>query len=175
MTLKTTLRRLIDIVKTECPTEPAYVSLQQGRTVVTVARQDTDTVVHAYAEGGVSQTKAYLEQEGVEAHDGAWFQDGMPEDQGTKVWIGAVAYKSDEPKPGLWVDAFPIRPSAGDVLASMYQEFEDEGLVPPDKLDAFLVAVEPNVVILEPDEIEAMLVRHTVTAQPHTGSTRELD
>ncbi|MBX3110967.1 MAG: hypothetical protein KF857_03075 [Fimbriimonadaceae bacterium] len=175
MTLRTTLRRLVEIVRETCPGEPAYVSVQQGRTVVSVARRDTDTVVLAYADGGVTATKAYLKQEGVEAHDGAWFADGMPQDMGTRVWIGAVSYRSDEPKPGLWVDAFPVRPSAGDVLEAMYAEFQDEGLVPEGKLDAFLAQVEPNVVILEPDEIEGMLVRHTVTAQPREASPRELD
>lgn len=175
MTLRTTLKRLVEIVRDECPGEPAYVSLQQGRTVVTLARKTDGVVVLAYAEGGVTVTKAYLEQEGIEAHDGAWYDDGMPQDQGTRVWIGAVAYRSDEPKPGLWVDAFPVRPSPGDVLEALYAEFQDEGLVPEGKLDAFLAQVEPNVVILEPDEIEGMLVRHSVTAQPREGSPREMD
>lgn len=175
MTLQTTLARLMDIARNECPDEAAYVSVQAGRTVVTLAHRKKDTVIVAFAEAGVSQTKAYLEQEGVESQDGAWFDDGIPQDMGTRVWIGAVAYKSDEPKPGLWVDAFPVRPSAGDVLETMYAEFVAEGLVPSGKLDSFLTAVEPNVVILEPDEIEGMLVGHSVTAQPRDVSSREMD
>lgn len=74
--------------------------------------------------------------------------------------IAAVAYKSDEKKPGLWVDCFPHQPTHSEVMTKLLAEFNDDGTLETTDNDLFAKIAVPNIVILSPAEIQQYIGRN---------------
>ncbi len=74
--------------------------------------------------------------------------------------IAAIAYESAERRPGLWVDAFSYRPTPGDAVSRLLEEFLEDGSIEAVDADLFMKIAKPNVVILGPEDIQAFLARN---------------
>jgi hypothetical protein len=103
-----------------------------------------------------------LERQGLAAWNGAWAVDGSIEDEvgpPLPAHVAAVAYRTSEDRPGLWMDAFEGAPSEVAVLEAMYDEFVKSGQIDPLPFDAFIEKAKVNVVILSPDEQAAFVTQ----------------
>jgi hypothetical protein len=89
-----------------------------------------------------------LQGAGIEVKKGAWGERA----EGGALWVAAVAYKSAEDTPGVWVDTYESKPSTGQVLAELYEEFRQTGEVGDVSLEEFIRLSDPNVVVLSPEE-----------------------
>lgn len=77
-----------------------------------------------------------------------------------ELYIAAVAYKSDETKPGIWLDAYDHQPNPSEVLANLLAEFNAEGTLNDADNETFTKIAHPNVVILSPDNIQNFLAKN---------------
>ncbi len=128
---------------------------------VTCANPDRNLLLRADSGYTITETRKRLEKQGFECFEGMWSSEAeggaLPS---AAYWIAAVSYKSQEGKPGLWVDAVPHRPLVGDVLKSMYEEFRGHGELEGVDLEAFIRLLDPNVIILDPGEQDQFVQRH---------------
>lgn len=127
----------------------AYVSTLGSRTVVTACDPASGAVVRCFATVSLSEARSTLEAAGVTVREGTW--GDRPDDPGP-LWVAAVAYKSEEDSPGLWVDTYESKPTTGQVLGELYEEFRETGEVGDVSMEEFIRLADPNVVILSPEE-----------------------
>lgn len=139
----------------------AWTQRVGARIRVTAADPLRSLLVRAETGQGIEMVRARLAKEGFAVQDGLWSSEAESEaGPSTSFWIAAVSYISHDHKPGLWVDALPHKPAAGEVVAAMYEEFRTAGEVQEMDLDTFIKALDPNVVILDPEEQELFVLRH---------------
>ena len=135
----------------------AYVSANGKGALASAADPKTGLLVVTRSEGGTEELTKSLEDQGMEVFQGSWSLDGSDTSAGMEsasLYVAAVAYASEEPKPGLWIDAYQEEPTLGQVMRSMYDEFMANGEVPPDiSLEEFIRLANPNVVILSPEQL----------------------
>ncbi|GMV87554.1 MAG: hypothetical protein AMXMBFR81_04850 [Chthonomonas sp.] len=109
--------------------------------------------------GGTEQAEARLREEGFEVHLGSWTEEGMGRlestDDGTvpRPFIAAVAFQSDEDRPGVWVDAYPYPPTEAQVLNAMHDEMTTNGEISEVAFETFVRLSKPTVAVLSPEEI----------------------
>ncbi len=117
---------------------------------------------------------ASLRAEGFTAFVGAFHEawsDPLP-----GVWIAAVAYRSHEDSPGLWVDASMEPPERDDVLHRFFGELSRDGEIGAMGYERFIEIAQPTVVIvrsdrlIEPDHAAGASAPHPPEPSPHTGS-----
>jgi hypothetical protein len=90
--------------------------------------------------------------------NGRWLPDPLAGELQIEesIWVAAVAYKSYEEKPGLWIHAYRGGPSVGEVLKDFYDEMTAETMLENVSLDDFVNSVVPNVIVLSPDELTGL-------------------
>ncbi len=140
----------------------AYVSSEASQRVVTIGDPASHVVIQAESDMPYTQVAAALTEQGLLVAHGRWLPDPLAGELQIQeqTWVAAVAYKSVEEKPGLWVHGYRGEPSVGDVLRDFYEEMSAESGLNQMPLDEFLSAVEPNVVVLSPDELAAYAEGH---------------
>jgi len=104
-----------------------------------------------------------LKSAGIESARGTWTDSIGPaiapgSDAPTgRFWVGAVAYKSDEDAPGIWMDAFTGEPSDDAVLRSMFDEFLKSGDLAGVNYDDFIHDSAPTVQVVASSEVQGWL------------------
>lgn len=144
-----TVKRLLDC-------EQAYIAARPGGALISAADHKSHTLILCEVELTPEQTRPQLEKQGMEIFKGSWSLDGSELELGASgsAHVAAVAYESEESKPGLWMDAFAEKPTLADVMRTMYDEFRANGEVPEHtSLEEFIRLANPNVVILSPEQI----------------------
>ena len=150
MVLTVPIDDFAEAVKRHTSGNDAYLAVVGGRTVATAIESDKALLVRSETDETVESTNQRLTSAGMKVLKGHW---GDPsQDKTEQYWIGAVAYKSAEDTPGLWVHAFATKPSTGQVLAALYDEFRDSGDIGEVPLEEFIRLADPNVVVLSPEE-----------------------
>jgi hypothetical protein len=136
-----------------------YVSRTEGKTRVSAADLEKGLIVSATPNLSVDATILELESQGVRAGKGHWSDgvDRVSDSPADLPFIAAVAYKSRDDMPGLWVDASLDHPTHASVLKALYEEFQASGEIGSTTLEEFIRGAMPNVVILTPAEIEKYL------------------
>lgn len=110
--------------------------------------------------GGIEQAEARLREEGFEVHRGSWTEAGLggleSPDDGTvsRPFIAAVAFQSDEDRPGVWVDAYPYPPTEAQILNAMHDEMTTNGEISEVAFETFVRLSKPTVAVLSPEEID---------------------
>lgn len=134
-----------------------YLARNGSRCVATVGDPTSRFVIQAESNQTIEVATAQLVEQGLLVGHGRWVPDPLAGELQIKesIWMAAVAYRSAEEKPGLWVHAFRGEPSVGDVIKSFHQELSQEAGLTNVSLEAFLAAAEPNVVVIGPDQMEA--------------------
>lgn len=131
----------------------AFLDLQDGEVVVTASLKSSSGFIESIAVDPQEEVRRALAELGVEVRDGRWTVGGEEGPESRGAFIAAVAYKSRDAMPGIWVDAFPDSPTPALVLRRMYDEFVENGEVGEITFEHFIQAANPNVLVLTPDEI----------------------
>lgn len=77
-----------------------------------------------------------------------------------ELYIAAIAYKSDETQPGLWIDAYDYPPNPSEVLSKLLEEFNAEGTLDHADNETFTKLAKPNIIILSPEDIQNFLAQN---------------
>ena len=137
-----------------------YVSSRSGSTELTGLMKAPDRVLYSCTELPPDQVKTELTKAGLSPFDGVWSAEPPEPDVKPlpgEVFIAAVSYQSDEPTPGIWLDAYPWLPTPVQVLRNLYDEFRDTGELSEVPFEEFVRLANPNVVVVSPHEIDGYL------------------
>lgn len=138
----------------------AYLKPHGTLTLITAAAPEQNLLVLCRHREGLAKTREDLKLQKVESFDGSWI-DGSPlpqeEEQAAVPHIGAIAYKTDDETPGVWVDAFAEPPTEVMVLRAMYDEFSETGEVGDVSFEEFVRLSSANVVVVSPEQIAGFL------------------
>ncbi|MCH7904467.1 MAG: hypothetical protein IH944_07860 [Armatimonadetes bacterium] len=129
----------------------AFVSPMGNGCSLTSAGTEKGLIVRSTTPLSMADAITQLKTAGIAVERGAWSEGSTDAQQ--DLWVAAVAYKSGEDSPGLWVSTYQEKPTTGEVLAALYEEFRETGDVGELPLEEFLRLAEPNVVILSPDQL----------------------
>jgi len=164
MTLHVPFEQFSKTVQRLLGTKEAFVTAHGHGTLVTAAEGKSDVLIVCYSDLAVSAAKTKLKAAGLETFDGVWkLTDEAPSDfeEPCDAFVAAVAYKSAESKPGVWVDAHRTQPTQVQVLRVMFEEFRETGELPDVSFEEFVRLSEPNVVIVSPIEMQNFLEKKT--------------
>ncbi len=113
-----------------------------------------------------------LKQDGFKVFDGAWTMGsgtalgaaasapaGPSSGPDSDFWIGAVAYKSAEDEPGVWVDVFVAQPTEEVVLKAMFDEFVRSGDLAESHYQDFLAEATPTVQVISARDVKSWLAK----------------
>lgn len=140
--------------------DEAFISDVVGGVSISAVNVSADVMVTTSTDLDLEETRQFLEQAGLTVRDGQWASDlDQPEQALADLHIAAVAYRSNESMPGLWMEAYPTAPTPADVLLDMYQEFVSTGELREIGIDEFKKLANPNVLILGPEEIRSFALK----------------
>ncbi|MCX7800187.1 MAG: hypothetical protein N2109_07590 [Fimbriimonadales bacterium] len=162
MVLRVPFEGFAETARRKLPGAEAYVAPRPFGCVVTASQSGRPLVLVSFARRSPTDARRALEAEGLEVREGEWCHDGAPIEafeERSDLHVGAVAYRSGEAMPGLWVDAFLGPRTPAEVLRAMYEEFQETGELRDATFDEFVRAAEPNVVILGPEELTRLAMR----------------
>ena len=155
MVLRVSNERFAEEVKARLGTADVYVMPSGRHAVATAGSVEKGFVLHSEFNRGYEQTCDILRDAGLNPTRGKW-SDTM-EDCGIDeqpIFIVAIAYRSEEPTPGLWIDSDVNEISSGEALKRMYEEFRDNGEIKEVSFDEFVRVIHPNVMVLAPHQIQ---------------------
>lgn len=134
----------------------AYIGRLENRTHVTAADPAAGVLVSTLANLSIEDAKNALTSKGLEVVHGSWSQGAAVDADliGELPYIAAVAYRSSDEMPGLWVDAYPEAPSSAMAIKALYDEFRDNGEIGELTLEEFVRLASPNVAIVSPADLE---------------------
>jgi len=151
MTLRVPFDGFADAVRQFGEGVVAYVEAEGAYCVVTAAHRGDRLVSRAPL--SVERAMAKLREAGLEPRVGRWVEDEEVGDHGATPFVAAVAYRTDEDKPGVWVDAFAELPTEVDALRAMYDEFTATGQVAEIDFEKFVTDIRATVVVVTPTEL----------------------
>lgn len=157
MVLRVPFERFAETVVSMAGAKRVFAELSNGKLLLTAANPDKGIVVSAETGQGLEKVKKSLEKDGFEVAEGVWAEalGALPNGGSQGNYVAAVAYKSGEPMPGLWMEAFDAPPGEAQVLRAMFDEFCDTGEITDVSFEEFVRLAHPNVVVLSPEEIAA--------------------
>lgn len=162
MVLRVEVERFAAEVRSRLAVTDVYVTPHGTGSLGTAAHPDRDLVICCLCHRTAQELKRQLEADGLTAHAGAWSLEG--EDpialQQNEGWIAAVAYRTAEAKPGLWLDAYPAEPSPAEVLMNLYEEFRETGELGDYSFEDFMRQANVNVIIVGPEEAARFVERN---------------
>jgi hypothetical protein len=138
-----------------------FVSARGTGTMITVADVSKDLILSATSPEPPAAVQKQLKSEGFNVSFGIW-TDGAVAAAGQPVqdaYLAAVSYRSASATPGLWLDAYPGKPTEQIVLRAMFDEFNANGEIETVTFEEFLTHANPNVVILSPDEVATYILQ----------------
>lgn len=159
MTLHVEFENFADAVKSHLGNAKAYIGRRENRTHVSAADPKSNTLISASTSLNMADASKLLEKSGMSVEHGGWSEaaGGATDALGELPYVAAVAYKSSEDMPGLWMDAYEIPPTPAVVLKAIYDEFRQTGEVGDMTFEEFIRLASPNVAIVGPTEIERFL------------------
>jgi len=153
MVLKIELNRFAAEVRARTGQNVAYVSKVDGRTLATAGTENLTIV--AQSNKTLDEVQTMLGEAGLELHRGQWgltLDDVRLDDE--PLYVYAVAYRSEESRPGLWVDAGRLALSPSEVIERMFEEMRTTGELGEVTYEDFVNVLGANVVVLTPDQLE---------------------
>lgn len=136
----------------------AWVRAFGSGSIITAADPHNQTIVETRTTIRPEQAREVLLEAGFLVQWGYWSGPGEPHDTGAAPhFVAAVAYKSREENPGLWVDSYSSEPTQQQVLRSLYDEFVEHGELGDVSFDEFVRLAKPTVVIVKPDELSSFV------------------
>lgn len=157
MTLSVPFDQFAHEVKERLPKQPVYLRWKHGHVHASCGDPSLPLLVLSTGNLSLAEAEKRLAGEGIEVRRGHW-GDVDPEDD-APLWLGIVAYRSDEAKPGLWVEAFPVEPTSALVVETMLEEFRRQGLVGDLTLDQFIAKADLHTMVFAPEDLAQMATR----------------
>lgn len=162
MTLSVPFEQFAREVTQRLPKQPAYLRWKNGRLHASAGDPAVPLLVVSEGTLSLADAEHQLAAAGIEVRRGHW-GDVDPTDD-SPIWLGVVAYRSDEAKPGLWVEAFTVEPSSALVVETMLEEFRRQGLVGDLTLDQFIAKADLHAMVFAPEQLAAMAAREAADA-----------
>lgn len=159
MTLRVPFEQFSDAVRLHLQTRDVYAQGDRVRTIISAADSDRKMIVIATVHKSFDEVQALLSAEGLKVHSGIWSLDDDHELL-SLPYIGAVSYRANKNKTGVWVGAYDKEPTPIEVLQEVYEEFRNSGELTDISLDDFVEAAQTTVVVLSPSAIEEITNRH---------------
>lgn len=156
MVLRVDFEHFVDSVRRVLTDPVVAVNSQPHGCRITATDKGGTAIVASKSSNPVKSVLDSLKKAGFDVIHGEWTESDADNDSG-EFSIAAVAYKSHEPTPGLWLEVFAEKPSKPTVLRSIYDEFCGTGELVGASLEEFVENTHPNVVILSPDQIQRFL------------------
>lgn len=153
MTLRVPFEGFVDAVRRTLNTHDAYVHTDNARIILSAGQGDKNLVVISSSHLPVDEVKQQLHAEGLHVFDGLWsIADDL--ELLEMPYLGAVSYRANRDKTGVWVEAYPSVPTEARVLQDLYEEFKSSGEIGEISFDEFETAAQASVVVLSPEQIE---------------------
>lgn len=126
-----------------------FVCQELGVTLATASNQDKNILIASSTVLPLAEARKTLESSGLDVFDGQWSleADGVS-GLHSKMQVAAIAYRSANSMPGLWVDAFPAETTANEALKAMYDEMLENGEIDGISYEEFLRLGEANVLVV---------------------------
>lgn len=156
MTLRVPFDGFVEAVRRNLSTHDAYVHTDKARVVVSAGQGDKKMVIISSTQMSIEETKAKLHGEGMHVYEGLW-SIGDDFELMDMPFLGAVSYRANKEKTGVWLEAYPELPSETRVLQDLYEEFRGSGEIDELSFDQFEASAQATVVVLSPDQIETFL------------------
>lgn len=155
MVLKVEIDRFAEEMKSRLGTDECYVAAWGAGALATAGMPDKQLILASLSTHSVDKLTKELSGKGLKVQAGHWALtvEDLIEAHAKVPYIGAVAYKSKDQKPGVWVDAYAEEPTPGEVLMAIYNEFQETGDLSDISFEDFMKAAHPNVVIVTPEQI----------------------
>ncbi len=172
MTLEVPIQDFARTVRRVLGRVDAYLAVEGDRCVVTAHHPSKPVLIRAESPKRESaKLREALGAQGLRVHTGLWStgseataiasataEAGAPE----RLYVAAVAYHSQGEKPGLWVDAFPDKPTTLEVGKAMYQDFRESGEIGAVELEDFMRLAKLNIVVMSIEEAERYAAAKTL-------------
>ncbi len=156
MTLRVPFDGFVEAVRRNLSTHDAYVHTDKARVVVSAGQGDKKMVVIASAHMTIEEARAKLHEGGLHVFDGLW-SIGDDFELMDMPFLGAVSYRANKERTGVWLEAYPEEPTETRVLQDLYEEFKESGELDEITFDQFEAGAQATVVVLNPDQIETFL------------------
>ncbi|MBL8059682.1 MAG: hypothetical protein JNK63_03075 [Chthonomonas sp.] len=131
-------------------------AIASGRhTVVTAGDSSGGLIIEAKFRSTLAKTLDALEKADLKVRPGSWCAGESDETIEVTPYVVAIAYRSEEQTPGLWLDADIHEISIAEALKRMYDEFRDNGEIKEVSFDEFVRVIRPNVMIIPPHQIHS--------------------
>ena len=156
MTLRVPFDGFVEAVRRNLSTHDAYVYSDKARVVVSAGQGDKKMVVISSAKMTIDEAKTKLHGEGLHVFDGLW-SIGDDFELMEMPYLGAVSYRANKEKTGVWIEAYPELPSESRVLQDLFEEFQETGELGEMTYDQFEEGAQATVVVLTPDQLETFL------------------
>jgi hypothetical protein len=156
MTLRVPFDGFVEAVRRNLATHDAYVHSDNARTIVSAGQGDKLMVVISSTQLPVEEVKTKLHGGGLHVFDGLW-SIGDDLELLEMPFLGAVSYRANKERTGIWLEAYPEEPSETRVLQDLFEEFKESGEIGDINFDQFEAASQASVIVLSPDQIETFL------------------
>jgi hypothetical protein len=160
MVFRVDLEQFAEAVRTHLKSNVAAVATRENRTVITAGDPEQRVVVAAASSKPAAKVREMLIEAGLTVTSGEWTESNewaLEPCEEQDAYIAAVAYKSREEMPGLWLDAFPYEPSNGEILKALYDEFSEAGHLDSVPFEEFVRLSAANIVVLRPEDVARFL------------------
>ncbi len=156
MTLRVPFDGFVEAVRRNLSTHDAYVHSDNARVIISAGQGDKKMVVISSSQSPLDQVKSKLHGDGFHVYDGLW-SIGDDFELMEMPYLGAVSYRANKEKTGVWLEAYPEMPNGTMVLQDLYEEFKTSGEIGDITFDQFELNAQASVVILSPGQIETFL------------------
>ncbi|MCC7102903.1 MAG: hypothetical protein IT206_07480 [Fimbriimonadaceae bacterium] len=140
-------------VESRLRVKDVYVIASGRHTLATAGDPATGLLIEAKFRTSLAKALDTLEKSGLKPRAGTWStiegEDGVEE----TPYVVAIAYRSEETTPGLWLDADIHEISTAEALKRMYDELRDNGEIKEASFDEFVRVIKPNVMVVPPHQI----------------------
>lgn len=142
----------------------AYIAPMGRGSLASAADPAKNLMIAATSLVNPAEATKLLEDAGMTVHSGTWLLESFELDDApvTTGYVAAIAYRTREAKPGVWLDAYDHEPTPAEVLKRLFDEFRETGELPEVTFEEFLRLAHPNVAVISPDEIVRYIERNTV-------------
>lgn len=155
MTLQVPFEQFAAAVRRYCAGAPVFVAPSGRATLATAADPGSKVVVACVDHRDIGRTREALKTQGFDVLDGTWTHaaNSAAHPELDALYVAAVAYKSKDEVPGVWVDAYTELPTQAVVLKAFYDDFKTMGALGEVSFEEFVRLSTPNVVITTPEQL----------------------
>ena len=110
VTLRVPFDGFVEAVRRNLSTHDAYVHSDNARVIVSAGQGDKKIVVLSSVQMKLEEAKAKLHEGGLHVFEGLW-SVGDDLELLEMPFLGAVSYRANKEKTGVWIEAYPEEPS----------------------------------------------------------------